>query len=289
MNNFTQRTISAVVYSGSVILLTIFSEGYYALLFDVVLGVVMLGAVHEFHGLMVSSRFNTILSMLTACLLYESVVLFTLRNEIAYSGLEGSEIAIFVLLELSGMLILVGWIAQLWLKQEQPVLEWGNNLVSLVMIALPFMLMPVILKVNKWLLLALFAIIWLNDAGAYIIGSLTAKFPKGNHKMFPRVSPAKSWEGLIGGILLAMLTGYIFSLFVQDYSVTEWLVMAFVIAVFGNLGDLMESLLKRSIGVKDSGKFLPGHGGVLDRFDSLLLATPMLFFMLIIMAGISTL
>ena len=289
MNNFTQRTISAVVYSGSVILLTIFSEGYYALLFDVVLGVVMLGAVHEFHGLMVSSRFNTILSMLTACLLYESVVLFTLRNEIAYSGLEGSEIAIFVLLGLSGMLILVGWIAQLWLKQEQPVLEWGNNLVSLVMIALPFMLMPVILKVNKWLLLALFAIIWLNDAGAYIIGSLTAKFPKGNHKMFPRVSPAKSWEGLIGGILLAMLTGYIFSLFVQDYSVTEWLVMAFVIAVFGNLGDLMESLLKRSIGVKDSGKFLPGHGGVLDRFDSLLLATPMLFFMLIIMAGISTL
>lgn len=289
MNNFTQRTLSSVVYAGSVILLTYFSRGYYALIFDAVFYVIMLCALDEFHRLMGSSRFNTVVSMLTGGLLYVSVVLFTLRRAICYCGFEGTDIAVSVLWGLSGMMIFADWIAQLWLKMENPVREWGNNLVSLVMIALPFMLMPLILTIDKWLLLALFVIIWLNDAGAYIIGSLTAKLPKGNHKMFPRVSPAKSWEGLAGGIALAVLTGYIFSLFVTDYSVTEWLSMALLIAVFGNLGDLMESLMKRSIGVKDSGKFLPGHGGVLDRFDSLLLATPILFFMLIVMASFSML
>ncbi len=99
--------------------------------------------------------------------------------------------------------------------------------------------------------------------------------------MFERVSPKKSWEGLIGGIVFALVAGYIFSLFVTEYTWCQWLIIAFTISVFGTLGDLMESLLKRTLGVKDSGKFLPGHGGVLDRFDSILLAAPVVYLVIL--------
>ena len=107
-----------------------------------------------------------------------------------------------------------------------------------------------------------------------------AKRKGGNHKMFPRVSPGKSWEGLIGGAIVAIGIGALLAYLgwfnrlspLNTYAVG--MVFALVVVIFGTLGDLMESLMKRTIGVKDSGKFLPGHGGVLDRFDSILLATP---------------
>ena len=268
MNNFVQRTLSSVVYAGSIILLTICSEGYFGLMFCAVLAAIMLWAVWEFHHLMGSSRFNTIWSMLTALIVYGGVVVYIMKP----FPTESSVLAI--LFGWAVLMLYVGLIVQLWLKREHPVQEWGNNLISIYMVAMPFILMPLILSYNKWVLLALFVIIWLNDAGAYCVGMLTAKLPGGNHKMFPRVSPKKSWEWLIGGVAFAILTGYIFSLCEPIIPTWQWLVYAAVIAVSGNLGDLMESLMKRSIGVKDSGFFLPGHGGVLDRFDSLLLATP---------------
>lgn len=119
-----------------------------------------------------------------------------------------------------------------------------------------------------------------------------AKRPGGNHKMFPRVSPGKSWEGLIGGILFALLAGYVFYLVgwtdnmnLTPYPLVDSLLFALIVAVFGTLGDLMESLFKRTIGVKDSGRFMPGHGGVLDRFDSLLLATPAVYFVFVYLAN----
>ena len=99
--------------------------------------------------------------------------------------------------------------------------------------------------------------------------------------MFPRVSPAKSWEGLIGGIVFALAAGIIYWQVGWFDNMWKALGFALIIAIFGTLGDLMESLMKRTIGVKDSGKFLPGHGGVLDRFDSILLATPVVTFYLI--------
>jgi phosphatidate cytidylyltransferase len=141
-------------------------------------------------------------------------------------------------------------------------------------------------SLDKWLLLALFVLIWTNDTGAYCVGVLTAKRAEGNHKMFPRVSPKKSWEGLIGGIIFALAGSVLLAYFgwfdrlVAAESTTGRYIIALLfgalVCCFGTLGDLMESLLKRSIGVKDSGKFLPGHGGVLDRFDSVLLAAPVL-------------
>jgi phosphatidate cytidylyltransferase len=138
---------------------------------------------------------------------------------------------------------------------------------------------------NKWLLLALFVLIWVNDTGAYCVGSLTAKRKNGNHKMTPHISPKKSWEGPFGGVLFTLLASFILyrlgwfdAIALKKIGVFGALLFGILVSAFGTMGDLMESLMKRSLGVKDSGVFLPGHGGILDRFDSVLLAAPVLTF-----------
>lgn len=172
-------------------------------------------------------------------------------------------------------------IAELWDKNNNPIIQWGHFFVGQIMIALPFALMNVLCHMDPYLLLAVFVLIWVNDSGAYCVGMLTSKLPGGNHKMFPRVSPKKSWEGLFGGLVFTIGVAFILNRFGWFNAITkegnELLItcgFAFIVSGFGTLGDLMESLFKRTIGVKDSGKFLPGHGGVLDRFDSILLAAP---------------
>ncbi len=118
-------------------------------------------------------------------------------------------------------------------------------------------------------LLGIFILIWLYDTGAYLSGMLFGK-----RRLMPRVSPKKTWEGLIGGSIVALITAFFLGRYLKDLNTTEWLLMVFVVIVFGTLGDLSESLLKRRTGLKDSGSILPGHGGFLDRFDSFLLITP---------------
>ena len=153
------------------------------------------------------------------------------------------------------------------------------------MVALPFAMIPGVLMHSQWMMLAVFILLWLNDSAAYIVGSLMGKRKGGNHKMFPRVSPAKSWEGLIGGFVFDLIAGYVFFRigWTADLGLVGSLLFALAAGVFGTLGDLMESLFKRTIGVKDSGKFMPGHGGVLDRFDSLMLAVPMLYLLFVML------
>jgi phosphatidate cytidylyltransferase len=124
--------------------------------------------------------------------------------------------------------------------------------------------------------LCVFVFLWINDAGAYICGSLL-----GRHKLFPRISPGKSWEGSIGGAILVMAAAVLLWHITEQHGVNElglsaveWAGLGLVIVVFGTWGDLIESLFKRTIGIKDSGNILPGHGGMLDRFDSTLMAVP---------------
>lgn len=122
---------------------------------------------------------------------------------------------------------------------------------------------------NPLLVLGLFIVIWIYDTGAYLFGTLFGK-----HKLFERISPKKTWEGAIGGGIVAVLsTTFILSNYIPQLSVIQWFIASILIVVFGTFGDLMESLLKRSAGVKDSGNILPGHGGILDRFDSALTAS----------------
>ncbi|NPA67521.1 MAG: phosphatidate cytidylyltransferase [Chlorobi bacterium] len=121
-------------------------------------------------------------------------------------------------------------------------------------------------------LLALFVIIWINDTGAYLIGS---RF--GKTKLFERISPGKTWEGTIGGALFALIAGYVISLFNAELTTSQWIIFALIAVFFGTYGDLSESWLKRKAGIKDSGNIMPGHGGLLDRFDSTLFAAPVIF------------
>lgn len=125
-------------------------------------------------------------------------------------------------------------------------------------------------------LLGVFLLFWTNDTGAYLAGKSFGK-----HPLFPSVSPKKTIEGLVGGILLTLAIGWLITLFNQSFSLTDWLIIAVIVSVFGTLGDLVESMWKRSLNLKDSGNIMPGHGGMLDRFDGIFIAAPVIFFYLI--------
>ena len=275
MNNFVQRTLSAIVYAGLVltsILLQPQCFGTHPLLFGVLFLIVSTLAVREFHVLVSSDIRLQSFAMIANALLFTTLY-FLFYGDGIWSALLVAYVAI----------MLLALITQLFRETGNPIAAWGNLCASQIMVALPFALMNGVMMHNRYLLLALFILLWVNDSGAYIVGSLTAKLPKGNHKMFPRVSPAKSWEGLIGGVVFSLFAGYVFYRvgWTAELGLANSLWFAAFGSVFGTLGDLMESLLKRTLGVKDSGKFMPGHGGVLDRFDSLMLATPVVYFLFV--------
>lgn len=160
---------------------------------------------------------------------------------------------------------------------------------SLTFFGIAYVTLPIILFVgiaflplgqgiyHPAIVLGYFIILWASDTGAYAVGSLIGK-----HKLFERVSPKKTWEGSVGGILAAVVAGYVVSLYEVRISLLDWLIMSAVIAVMGTYGDLLKSLLKRTAGVKDSGTLLPGHGGFLDRFDSLIGSAPVVFSYLVL-------
>ena len=275
MNNFVQRTLSAIVYAGLVltsILLQPQCFGTHPLLFGVLFLIVSTLAVREFHVLVSSDIRLQSFAMIANALLFTTLY-FLFYGDGIWSALLVAYVAI----------MLLALITQLFRENSNPIAAWGNLCASQIMVALPFALMNGVMMHNRYMLLALFILLWVNDSGAYIVGSLTAKLPNGNHKMFPRVSPAKSWEGLIGGVVFSLLAGYVFYRvgWTAELGLANSLWFAAFGSVFGTLGDLMESLLKRTLGVKDSGKFMPGHGGVLDRFDSLMLATPVVYFLFV--------
>ena len=286
MNNFITRTLSAIVYAGVVVASILVQPecfGNHMLLFGVVFMIVSTLAIREFHSLVGGSdvkiqSYAMIANSLLFCTLY-----FLFYGDMIWRPLLFAYVAV----------LLLAMIVHLFREKVNAVESWGNLCAGQVMIALPFALMSGVVLYNKWLMSALFILIWVNDSGAYIVGSLMSKRKGGNHKMFPRVSPAKSWEGLIGGFVFDLIAGYIFYLVgwtttmgLTAYPLLDSLLFALVVGVFGTLGDLMESLMKRTIGVKDSGKFMPGHGGVLDRFDSLLLAVPVVYFLFIYLPSI---
>lgn len=191
------------------------------------------------------------------------------------SFLYASGIASVFVFAIYGMFFIAIVIAELFRTNTNAM----NNLAYFVLgqayIAVPFSALNFILfsvgGYQPLLLLSVFVIIWINDTAAYLFG-----ISFGKHRLFERISPKKSWEGFIGGAIISLLTGYVFSLFIfiPEITLSKWLILSQIIIVFGTLGDLLESLIKRTAKVKDSGDILPGHGGVLDRFDSMLLVSP---------------
>jgi phosphatidate cytidylyltransferase len=153
------------------------------------------------------------------------------------------------------------------------------TLLGIIYIALPLSLLNCFFspwaiphKPDFAFLLGYFVLLWLNDTGAYLMGKATGK-----HLLFQRISPKKTWEGIAGGFIAGLLAAWGLSRFFTQLSPVHWLIMAVLIILFGTFGDLVESMLKRSMQVKDSGNLLPGHGGVLDRFDGVLLSAPVVY------------
>ena len=179
------------------------------------------------------------------------------------------------------------FISELYAKAPNPVNDWAYTMLSQMYIALPLSMINVLafrsvgdmVYYGHLLPLSIFIFLWTNDTGAYCSGSLFGK-----HKLFPRVSPGKSWEGSIGGGLLVLVVAALVGIYESStatsqnvdivMSVPQWMGLGLVVVFFGTWGDLVESLFKRTVGIKDSGNILPGHGGMLDRFDSSLMALP---------------
>jgi phosphatidate cytidylyltransferase len=164
-------------------------------------------------------------------------------------------------------------INELYRNLKTPMANISYSLLPAFYIGLPLVALVAIAwsngTYNPFLVLGLFVVIWIYDTGAYLVGTLFGK-----HKLFERISPKKTWEGAIGGGLISVLIStFVLSKYLPVLSIWQWAIGAILIVVFGTFGDLSESLLKRSAGVKDSGNILPGHGGILDRFDSALSAS----------------
>ncbi|MDR0891365.1 MAG: phosphatidate cytidylyltransferase [Mediterranea sp.] len=267
MNNLAQRTITGVLFVVLVVGCILYAPISFGTLFLAVSAL----TTYEL-GLLVNKRVaganvNRPITMLGSAYLFLAVMAFCIDTA-------GSKVFIPYLL-----LLMYLFISELYLKKESPVLNWAYSMLSQLYVGLPFALLNVLafhadveageVSYNPILPLSIFIFLWLNDTGAYCFGSLLGK-----HRLFERISPKKSWEGSIGGGVVAIVVSFVLAYFFPFMSVPAWVGLALTVVVFGTWGDLTESLLKRQLGVKDSGNILPGHGGMLDRFDSALMAIP---------------
>ncbi len=170
-------------------------------------------------------------------------------------------------------------IFELYRKKENPIVNIALTIFSVFYIAVPIGLLSYLVFLEKFdgtfnpvILISYFALIWINDTGAYMIGSQFGK-----HRLFERISPKKSWEGFVGGAMFSLFGAYLIFRLIGQFELIHWFAISIITFTFGTIGDLLESLIKRSANIKDSGSLLPGHGGILDRFDSLLLSSPVVF------------
>ena len=176
-------------------------------------------------------------------------------------------------------LIFALFVFELYRKSKRPFNNIAYTILGIVYIAIPFSLFnyfvfnyTTTVVYDYSVLLGFFILIWINDSGAYLVGVSI-----GTNRLFERISPKKSWEGFIGGLVFTVAIAYFLSTKMPILSLEDWIVIGLIISVSATFGDLVESMFKRSINIKDSGKILPGHGGILDRFDGVLFAAPIVF------------
>jgi len=269
-NNFLKRVLTAIVFSILLIGGTIWHEFSFFALFFVV---IILGLL-EFYKLVEVAEIEPqyFLGILLGIVIYSGNFVF------AQSFINFKMFLIIIPVLIAIM------ITELYRKKKNPFSNIAFTIFGASYVSIPFAILSwFVFNPNfpkhfyPWLLIGFFVLIWANDSGAYIVGSLIGK-----NKLFERISPKKTWEGFLGGGLFSLLAAWILSNFIQVISLTDWLIIASITFIFGTFGDLLESLLKRMVNVKDSGQIMPGHGGILDRFDSLIIAAPMVFIYLMI-------
>ena len=275
MNNFIVRTITGVLFVAAVIVcfLRPMSMMFF---FALVTGM----SIWEFTGLVNQREHITVNRFIcTAAGVFFFIAVAGFCGELTPSSVFIPYLLTVVYLFCAG----------LFTRNADPVNDWAYSMMSQMYIALPLSCLNILafrygadgVEYNFLLPLSIFVFLWMNDTGAYCTGSLL-----GRHKLFPRVSPGKSWEGSIGGAIIVVLVAVLMSWVDESHllapfgagetglTLVQWIGLGLVVVVFGTLGDLVESLFKRTLGIKDSGNKLPGHGGMLDRFDSSLMAIP---------------
>lgn len=265
-SNLTQRLITGILGSAAIIAGVCYSEWtYFAIFF-----IICLFTLLEFYnlvgldGLAPQKAFGTL----------SGIVIFTLsffiEGRIAIDGRPVPTEFYILIFPLISCIYMI----KLYKKFERkPFTNIAYTFLGIFYVAVPFVLLNVIVfeegLYNFEIILGSLLILWASDTGAYFAGTLFGK-----RKLFARISPKKSWEGFIGGAVLALVFAYGSSIYMHSFTSMQWIIIGLIIIVGGTFGDLIESLLKRSIEIKDSGDSLPGHGGFLDRFDGLLISAP---------------
>ena len=283
MRNLLIRAASGVVLFGIVLGAILWSKWSFAAL----IMAIIVGGQIEFYRMAQKAGYypQQIMGVASGTLIFiVAFVLMWLLDK--NSELDSRYLAITVGLVLYIILLLpMMFIRELFRKSATPIANIATSLMGVIYVAMPLSLLlfiPLLLGNgvwNPWTLLFYIFIKWANDVFANLFG-----ISFGKHRLFERISPKKSWEGFVGGLLGAMAMGYVAATIMGgDY--IKWIGMALIAAITGVFGDLVESLFKRSVDVKDSGQVLPGHGGWLDRFDALLLSVPFAFIYLVICAA----
>jgi phosphatidate cytidylyltransferase len=269
LKNLVVRTVTGGVFVAAIVASAVFSPQIFALLF---LFITMAGMM-EFLRLTKKSRLADMLpALISGLLVYGVIALVSLS--ILHVRLLWLILAVMVAIPA----------VNLFLNRKDVLNASAIDIASLVFVVVPLALLNMFLDPwlipgyhTPWFLIGMLAILWAHDTFAYLFGSIFGK-----HPLYKAISPKKSVEGSIGGFGFAIIVAYIISIFVTALPMWAWIGIALIVTVFGTLGDLAESALKRRAGVKDSGNLLPGHGGILDRFDSLLLVSPLVFVFVIL-------
>jgi len=265
-SNLTQRLITGILGSAAIIAGVSYSEWtYFAIFF-----IICLFTLLEFYnlvgldGLAPQKAFGTLCGVLIFCLS------FFIEGHIVINGQPMPTTFYILIFPLISCIYMI----KLYKKFERkPFTNIAFTFLGIFYVVVPFVLLNVIVfdegVYNFEIILGSLLILWASDTGAYFAGTFFGK-----RKLFERISPKKSWEGFIGGAVLALIFAYGSSQFLHTLTISQWIIVGVIIIVGGTFGDLIESLLKRSIEIKDSGDSLPGHGGFLDRFDGLLISAP---------------
>ena len=266
LKNLTVRTLTGAVFI-SIMITAIWLPPY---LFGIVFLLIAGLGLREFYALSTPVEGVKTLgkfSILSGCLLFIAFFFHVFRADLRFYPP-------FLNFCLYILCVVFIFLLEMFRKEKNPIQNIAVSLMGHIYVVIPLGFICLMENEHKLFVLAFFITIWISDTGAYLAG-----ISFGKHKMFERVSPKKTWEGLAGGMVFALLAGWVFSMVATTgkgelLKLWQWLVFAGIIFTFGTLGDLVESLFKRSLNTKDSGFFMPGHGGLLDRFDSTLMAAP---------------
>jgi phosphatidate cytidylyltransferase len=276
LKNFTQRAITGLSFAGIMIAAILWSQWSFMFVFFLIL---TFGLV-EFYKLIQSE--NTQPQVIVGIIISQLLFLILTWALWKGSGMQWMSVAV--------PLIAIVFIVELYRNKLNPFQNIAVTILGLVYLTLPILLVIKIafdfisndsVVYNGGIIMGCIFLLWGSDTGAYMIGS---KF--GKHKLFERISPKKSWEGFFGGLFTSSLVAWINSLWFPELNLMEWMIIGAIVVTTGTLGDLVESMLKRSIGVKDSGTIFPGHGGILDRFDGFLISIPFVFSYLLMLGKI---